>query len=78
MTRTTVRLNNITWQETLYFTCNLKPKQLTNKKKNKQTLWLESASELYRPSGRRLSAKLVPTLADRGCRVVGATNTNGR
>jgi hypothetical protein len=29
--------------------------------------------ELYRPSDRRLSAKLVPTLADRGCRVVSAT-----
>jgi hypothetical protein len=33
-----------------------------------------SASELYRPSHRRLSAKLVPTLADRGRRVVSATN----
>jgi hypothetical protein len=31
-------------------------------------------SELYRPSDRRLSAKLVATLADRGCRVVSATN----
>jgi hypothetical protein len=30
--------------------------------------------ELYRPSDRRLSAKLVPTLTDRGCRVVSATN----
>jgi hypothetical protein len=35
----------------------------TNKK---QTLWLESASELHPPSDRRLSAKLVPTFADRG------------
>jgi hypothetical protein len=34
------------------------------------TLWPESASELYRPSDRRLSAKLVPTFADRGCHVV--------
>jgi hypothetical protein len=25
-----------------------------------------------------LSAKLVPTLADRGCRVVSTTNPNGR
>jgi hypothetical protein len=33
---------------------------------NKQTPWPESASELYRPSDRRLSAKLVPTFADRG------------
>jgi hypothetical protein len=29
------------------------------------TLWHESASELYRLSDRRLSAKLVPTFADR-------------
>jgi hypothetical protein len=28
--------------------------------------WLESGSELYRQSDRRLSAKLVPTFADRG------------
>jgi hypothetical protein len=38
----------------------------------------QSASELYRPSGRRLSAKLMPTLADTGCRVVSATNLHGR
>jgi hypothetical protein len=30
------------------------------------------------PSDRRLSAKLVPTLADKGCRVVSATNPRGR
>jgi hypothetical protein len=35
-------------------------------------------SELYRPSDRRLSAKLVRILADRGCRVVRATNPHGR
>jgi hypothetical protein len=34
-------------------------------------------SELYRPSDRRLSAKLVPTSADRGCRVVSATDSHG-
>ena len=28
--------------------------------------WLQSASEPYRQSGRRRSAKLVPTFADRG------------
>jgi hypothetical protein len=33
----------------------------------KQTLWPESASELCPPSDRCLSAKLVPTFADRGC-----------
>jgi hypothetical protein len=49
----------------------------TNKKKH--TPWLESAGAKYtdRPSDRRLSAKLVPTLADRGCRVVNATNPQG-
>jgi hypothetical protein len=36
------------------------------KRKQKQTPWPESSSELYRPSDRRLSAKLVPTFADRG------------
>jgi hypothetical protein len=35
-------------------------------------------SELYPPSDRSLSAKLVSTLADRGCRVVSATNPHGR
>jgi hypothetical protein len=39
---------------------------------------LQSASELYRPSDRRLLAKLVPTFADRGCRVVRATDSPGR
>jgi hypothetical protein len=32
----------------------------------KRTPWPESASKLYLPSDRRLSAKLVPTFADRG------------
>jgi hypothetical protein len=35
-------------------------------KTNKQSPWPKSASELYRPSGRRLSATSVPTFADRG------------
>jgi hypothetical protein len=39
---------------------------------NKQTPWPDTASELYRPSDSRLSAKLVPTFADRGCSVVRA------
>jgi hypothetical protein len=38
--------------------------------KENQTPWLESASELYRPSDRRLLAKLVPISPDRGCHVV--------
>jgi hypothetical protein len=42
---------------------------------NKQTPWSESASELYRPSDRRL---LVPTFADRVCHVVSVTDPYGR
>jgi hypothetical protein len=33
---------------------------------NIRTPWPQSTSELYRRSDRRLSAKLVPTFADRG------------
>jgi hypothetical protein len=44
----------------------------------KTPLWPESARELYRPSYRRLSAKLVSTFADRGCHVVSVTDTHGR
>jgi hypothetical protein len=47
-------------------------------RKEKKTLWLESASKLYRPSDRRLSAKLVPTFVDRGCHVVSAADPYGR
>jgi hypothetical protein len=43
-----------------------------------KTAWPESASELYRPSDLRLSAKLVPTFADRWCHVVSATDPYGR
>jgi hypothetical protein len=39
-----------------------------------QTPWPEPASELYQPSDRRLSGKLVPTFADRGCHVVSAAD----
>jgi hypothetical protein len=35
-------------------------------------------SELYRPSDHRLSAKLVPTFSNRGCRMVSATDPHGR
>jgi hypothetical protein len=45
---------------------------------NKQTPWPESENELHRPSDCRLSAKLVPTSADRGYRVVSATVPYGR
>jgi hypothetical protein len=40
----------------------------------KQTLWPESASELYLPSDRCLSAKLVRTFAERECHVVSVTD----
>jgi hypothetical protein len=40
--------------------------------------WPESASDLYRPSDRHLSVKLVPTFADRVCGVVSATDPRGR
>jgi hypothetical protein len=40
--------------------------------------WSESASELYRPSDRRLSAKWLQTFADRGCHVVSVTDPYGR
>jgi CBS-domain-containing membrane protein len=45
---------------------------------NTDSEWPESASELYRPSDRRLLAKLVPTFADRGCHVFSVTDTYGR
>jgi hypothetical protein len=44
----------------------------------KKTPWPESASKLFPPSDRRLSAKLVPTFADRGCHVVNMTDPYGR
>jgi hypothetical protein len=40
----------------------------------KQTPWPESASELYRPSDRRLSTKLVSPSADRECHVDSVTD----
>jgi hypothetical protein len=43
-----------------------------------QTLWPESESELYQPSNRRLSAKIVPTFADIGCHVVSITDPYDR
>jgi CBS-domain-containing membrane protein len=47
-------------------------------KQSKQTPWSESASELYRPSDRRFSAKSLPTFADKGCHVVSVTDRYGR
>jgi hypothetical protein len=50
----------------------------TKKSRKQQDPWSESASELYRPSDRRLSEKLVPTFADRGQHVVSVTDPYGR
>jgi hypothetical protein len=60
------------------FPGSLQSLQVTSGNKNKQTPWPESASELCRPSDRRLSAKLVPNFADRGCHVVSVTDPYGR
>jgi hypothetical protein len=48
--------------------------------KSRKTLieWPASASELYRPSDRRSSVKLVPTFADRGCHDASVTDPFGR
>jgi hypothetical protein len=40
--------------------------------------WSESGSEVYRPSDRRLSSKLVPTFEDRECHVVSVSDHYGR
>jgi hypothetical protein len=56
--------------------CTLTPESFLIIKKKSQ--WPESTSELYRPSDRRLLAKLVPTSADRRCHVVSVTNPYGR
>jgi hypothetical protein len=56
------------WESMLY----------TKQTNKKQTPWSESANELYRPNDSRLSAKLLPTFADRGCHVVSVTNPYGR
>jgi hypothetical protein len=44
---------------------------------NKKGPWPESASEHYRSSYRRLSAKLVSNFVDKGCHVVSVTNPYG-
>jgi hypothetical protein len=51
---------------------------LLNKKKQKKTLWSESASELYRQSDRRLLANLLPPFADRRCHVISVAGPYGR
>jgi hypothetical protein len=43
----------------------------------KKNPWPEFTSELYRPSDRRLSAKLMSTFAERECHVVSVTDPYG-
>jgi hypothetical protein len=43
-----------------------------------KTPWLQSASELYRPSDSRFSANLIPTFVDRECLIVNAKDPHGR
>jgi hypothetical protein len=42
--------------------------------KTKQTLWAESASEIYRPTDRSSSAKLVQTVTNVGFHMVSVTD----
>jgi hypothetical protein len=56
----------------------LKETQAVISNYNMKTPWPESASELYRPSDLRMSAKLVPTFADRWYYVVSLTDPYGR
>jgi hypothetical protein len=63
-----------------FFYCNnvffcINTTYMTNNKN--ETPWPEYASDLYRPSDRRLSAKLVPTFSDRGCHVVSVADSYG-
>jgi hypothetical protein len=55
-----------TWISTSTVPClhSVVPNYIT---KTKRTSWPESTSELYRPSDCLLSAKSVPSFADRGC-----------
>jgi hypothetical protein len=55
-----------------------KHRNKTTNNKQKEIPWPESASELYLPIDLCLSAKLVPTFADRECHVVSVTDPYGR
>jgi hypothetical protein len=46
--------------------------------KSVKKLKVDSIYELYWPNDRRMSANLLPNFADRGCRVVSATDPHGR
>jgi hypothetical protein len=57
--------------------CAKLPQDGLQQRAKKKTPWSESPSELYRPSGHRLSAKRLPTFADKGCHVVSVTDPYG-
>jgi hypothetical protein len=66
-------------RELYYINCKAQiGKGLENAWQHLFTPWPQSASELYRPSDRRLLAKLVPTFADKEYRVVSAADPYGR
>jgi hypothetical protein len=78
-------INSAITSEKLLGECNTKTGKedifkatIENDIPKKKTPWSESASELYRPSDRRLSAKLLPTFADKGCHVFSVTDPYGR
>jgi hypothetical protein len=69
---------NTSWLEFRGFIINLGINNNNNNSNNNNKLRdLSPQSELYRPNYRCLSAKLVPTFADRECRVVSATLPDG-
>jgi hypothetical protein len=51
---------------------------LSIKKTKNWIPWTKSASKLYRPRDRRLSAMVVPIFAETGCNVVSVTDPYGR
>jgi hypothetical protein len=62
-----------------YLVCREKDREREkHTKKNKESPWPESASVLYRPRDRRLSAKLEPTFADRVCHMDSVTDPYDR
>jgi hypothetical protein len=65
------------WQ-ILVNACSFNQNAVNKNKQTKQTPWPDSMSKLNRPSVHRLSAKLVPTFADRRCHVVSVTDPYGR
>jgi hypothetical protein len=69
-------MKNATSQKTAFFIFTAV--KTSNPKTKKKTPLPESWSQLYRPSDRRSSAKLVPTFADRGSHMVSVTDTYGR